>query len=347
MISINTLLAQGAVERQIYLSRLSASVRNEVMKILKRIERQMAAALAEADLTDYKSARYKAMVRSVGKFTEEAFLEAEELSMTAMKGVVGYELKGLRGDVRTYLGVDLLNANLNAEWVTNVATNVMTMGATTEEWWSRMSDETVFKFERTVRQGMVAGETTDQIIKRVRGTEGIASQTRAQTAALVQTAISTSANDARLEMLKANGDIVKGIQQISTLDERTTDICMAYDGATWDLDGEPIGDTDLPFNGGPPRHWNCRSTIVPILFSSEELGTGVEIAPGKRASMDGAVSDKMTFGDWLETRSAEQQDEILGEGRADLWREGKITLRDLLDQSGRPLTLGQIRSRLN
>jgi SPP1 gp7 family putative phage head morphogenesis protein len=206
-----------------------------------------------------------------------------------------------------------------------------------------------FKFEQQVKLGMVSNETIDQIVRRISGDEafaGVMPQGRANAAALVQTSIAEGANDARLAMYRKNADIIKGVQQLSTLDERTTDICIAYDGAAWDLDGNPIEGNDLPFDGGPPRHWNCRSTLVPVIKSSDELGVDVEVLPGTRASMDGQVSDKMTFGNWLETKTPEQQDAILGKGKAQLWRDGKITLRDLLDQSGRPLTLEQLKERV-
>ena len=39
-------------------------------------------------------------------------------------------------------------------------------------------------------------------------------------------------------------------------------------------------------------------------------------------------------------------DHMLGKGKAQLWREGKITLTDLVDQYGRPLTLKELRERV-
>jgi len=36
---------------------------------------------------------------------------------------------------------------------------------------------------------------------------------------------------------------------------------------------------------------------------------------------------------------------VLGSGRAQLWRDGKLTLEQLLDLSGNPLTLAQLRAK--
>ena len=60
----------------------------------------------------------------------------------------------------------------------------------------------------------------------------------------------TVANDARLEVFRANGDILKGVMWLSTLDNRTSTVCRARSRLMWTLDGEPIeplvGDPDGP-----------------------------------------------------------------------------------------------------
>jgi hypothetical protein len=123
-------------------------------------------------------------------------------------------------------------------------------------------------------------------------------------------------------------------------------VCIAYDGQLWDLQGGPIGSTELPFNGGPPRHWNCRSVLVPITKSWKELGIKAKDASsGGRASMDGEVAKETKFGDWLGRKSEEDQNRILGKGKAQLWRDGKISLTDLLDQRGNPLTLEELQGK--
>ncbi|MDE3957705.1 phage head morphogenesis protein, partial [Glaesserella parasuis] len=58
-----------------------------------------------------------------------------------------------------------------------------------------------------------------------------------------------------------------------------------------------------------------------------------------RASQDSPVSEQINYENWLKSKSPEQQDQVLGKGKADLWRRGVITFADMLDQSGRPLTL--------
>jgi len=64
-----------------------------------------------------------------------------------------------------------------------------------------------------------------------------------------------------------------------------------------------------------------------------------------RASMDGQVAADLSFGDWLKGKPVEFADEMLGKGRAQLWRDEKITLQDLLNAQGVPLTLKQLREK--
>ena len=85
--------------------------------------------------------------------------------------------------------------------------------------------------------------------------------------------------------------------------------------------------------------------MVPITKSFRELGIDIdEPAPSTRASDEGPISANITFDDFLKRKTVDEQDEMLGKGRAELFRAGKITLRDLLDQSGNPLTLKQLKA---
>jgi hypothetical protein len=61
-----------------------------------------------------------------------------------------------------------------------------------------------------------------------------------------------------------------------------------------------------------------------------------------RASEFWQVGKNVTFDDFLNMKDKKGQDVLLGKGRADLWRAGKITLKDLVDQNGRPLTIKEL-----
>lgn len=96
---------------------------------------------------------------------------------------------------------------------------------------------------------------------------------------------------------------------------------------------------------------NCRTTLIPIVKSIDEiLGTkGVDkklakgISKSTQASMDGQVAGTLNYEDWLKTKPEAFQKEVLGQGKFDLWKAGKIGLRDLIDQRGRPVSLKELR----
>lgn len=232
--------------------------------------------------------------------------------------------------------------------LTQIGADALLFGGPAGDWWKRQSEDTAFRFGLAVRNGIRNGDTTGQIISTVIDSKtgpSVIKQSRANAASLVQTAIASASNAARQATYQANSDILDGIMQVSTLDGHTTAICVAYSGATWDLQYEPIRGTDLPYNGGVPRHRNCRSTEVPLTKSFASMGIDLpDLKPTTRASTDGQVSANLTFSDWLGKKSEAFQDKLLGTGKAQLWRDGKITLRELLDQSGNPLTLAELRA---
>lgn len=83
-----------------------------------------------------------------------------------------------------------------------------------------------------------------------------------------------------------------------------------------------------------------------MLKSWRELGFDRDELPAAtRASMDGQVPQDTSFEAWLSRQSQERQDAVLGPGRAQLWRDGGLTFRDLIDGNGRELTVEELRAR--
>lgn len=228
-----------------------------------------------------------------------------------------------------------------------ISQSSLIQGATINQWFSNLQAQTRFDLSRAVKLGVSLGETNAQIAKRIlsnseKGPEVLA-KTRRDAMAITRTAVQTVSNEVRQATFQENDDIISGIQWLSTLDGRTSDICIARSGLVWTLpDYKPKGHK-VPWNGGPPAHWNCRSTTIPVLKSFAELGINApEIPAGTRASMDGQVARNMTFDEFLRGKPDSFADAMLGKGRAQLWRDGKITFSQLLDQRGNPLTLAEL-----
>jgi SPP1 gp7 family putative phage head morphogenesis protein len=210
-------------------------------------------------------------------------------------------------------------------------------------------------FSQVVRNGLLTGETTPDIAKRLIGRLEIGQKgsvrqiaetggqaTKAanhQVMTLVRTSINQVANAASQQVYEANQDITKKYKYVATLDARTSPICRALDGK------------EFPYGKGPtpPQHFNCRSTTVPVI-DYEELGF-TPPPPGRRASMDGQVPAEQTYGQWLEKQPRAVQAEVLGKEKVryfELLSEKygpQNAIVKLVRDDGSELTLQQLQRR--
>lgn len=213
-----------------------------------------------------------------------------------------------------------------------------------KHWTDGMEAGRMARIEAEIRKGMVAGEGTDKIVRRIRGTkangyrDGVLDVSRRSAQSIVRTATGHVSNVASQEVMKANPDVVRGWQFVSVLDSRTTITCAALSGKVF-----PAGEGPMP-----PRHIGCRSITIPVTKSFREMGLDAdEVPPGTRASMDGQVPADVRFDEWLRAKGPAMQDTILGKTRADLFRSNKIKLPDLIRDDGSVINLSELRKRLD
>lgn len=104
----------------------------------------------------------------------------------------------------------------------------------------------------------------------------------------------------------------------SILDSRTTEICRARNGLSYDYGKGPR----------PPAHWGCRSFTIPATIIKTE--------------------DIPTFYTWVKRQPAGVQDDVLGPARGRELREGRIKSDQLpgFDRA-RPLTVSEYGDKLN
>ncbi|EET78801.1 phage Mu protein F-like protein [Campylobacter showae] len=214
-------------------------------------------------------------------------------------------------------------------------------GATVRAWNNGLNADQKKRLERELKIGVSLGETTPMLAQRI---AQVLEKNKRDATAIALTGAGAIVSEIRQAFFEANDDVIKCYKYQATLDTRTSELCRAYDGLIWDKDYKPIGH-NFPFR--KPRvntHFNCRSTIIPVTKSWDELGIeGMDEASGRtRSSMNGYVPQDMTFNDWLKTQSPETIEKTLGKGRAELFMQGKITMRDLITQQGRVLDLGEL-----
>ncbi|HBD10832.1 MAG TPA: hypothetical protein DCZ13_01720 [Porticoccaceae bacterium] len=156
---------------------------------------------------------------------------------------------------------------------------------------------------------------------------------RRQVAALVSTITNHLAAKARERFFTINTKVTDRYEWVSTLDSRTTFVCMSRDGEVYRHGEGPL----------PPAHWACRSTIIGRIKPKFDLGLDIK-STRPAVNEDGAsrVSGKTTYAGWLKTQSKEFIDEALGVERSKLFRSGKIKLDKFVDPTGRVYTLDEL-----
>ena len=342
------------------LQRVEAGQRRRILAILRDLEGELVAQLARVDPTGVtrtaaRQARLEKLQAQVKDTIRAAYRSAGSVLRGELRELADIEAQFAARAINQGVGFALASGELTRQQVSSLVDGVLVQGSPVGDWWSRQAGDTLERFTDAMRLGIAEGETNAQLIRRIRGgtqngepVQGFMEITRRHAESLVRSATQAAASAAKDETYRQNADIIKGVMWVSTLDGRTTLGCAARDGLLYTVgDHQPI-DHDLPWEGGPGnRHWGCRSTSAPVTKSWRELGLNIDdLPPGTRASMDGQVPADTTFDGWLSRQPKAVQDDMLGPGRADLWRENKLGMRDLLDANGRELSLAELRARI-
>ena len=171
-------------------------------------------------------------------------------------------------------------------------------------------------FAQTVQDGLLSGESTQQIKNRLMGALGdVEFSTKARTlqqqklangqmfkaaphqvSTLVRTSVNATSNVASQRVYKANPQVTKKYRWLATLDQRTSPICRSLDQQVFEYGKGPT-----PAN---PPHFNCRSTTVAVVDwegLSNKYGIDLTPKPSKvrRPSSEGAVPLGTSYGKWL------------------------------------------------
>jgi SPP1 gp7 family putative phage head morphogenesis protein len=326
----NTAIFDDAIQLQLDLLAAVAGVENEIIGILRALERDLVARLGGDNLTEWGRARTQRQLSEARELIRDYYTQVRDLSLAASSAAVTTTAASIATTLTVAAGTA---GKLSDGFLRALASNVIVLGAPQSEWWNRQSADTVFRFAATVRQGIAAGDANQTIIRRIMDFMNVS---RANAAALVQTSVQSVSNEARMEMFRANSDIIKRLRAVATLDSSTCAVCAPMDGLEWTIDGKPIGGHGYDFPHYP-KHFSCRCGIISQVFDTPPSG--------ERAARGGPVPASMTFDDWLARQPDSEVVAFFGKGRAELYKAGKITINDLTNKSGKTLTLDQLRAK--
>ena len=163
-------------------------------------------------------------------------------------------------------------------------------------------------FGRNIRDGLLSGETTQQMARRLYGVlkfEGGGKATNNQISTLVKTSVQSVSNQAAQTVYEANQDITKEYRWIATLDSRTAPECQILDQTTHKYGQGPE----------PPQHFGCRCRTTAVL---DYKGLGVDPPKykyAKRSGENGSVPMGTSYGKWLSQQSASYKAKTLGQSK--------------------------------
>jgi len=330
--SAEDFLVDATTRHQIFVQRFAGGQVKEMLGYLRDLVFQVEIKLAEAS-TLSQAQKLGINLREIRELIDEGLEAASGNLLANTADFAEYEAQFAVKTLNAASTVEavlpesrILQAivtNQPMELVTDKATQRLTMSEAISGFNRKKSAE----ITRTIQNGYVNGDTTENISRSVRN---LTKRQARQADALVRTTVNHISSQARATTHKDNADILTGEMFEATLDSRTTIGCAA-------LDGKIFGFNEPVFT---PRHWNCRSQRIPVVnpkYAQPSLS-------GKRAAEGGPVSGGTKYSSWIKRQPKAFQQEVLGADRTELLRKGGLSIDKFSDPVGRTYTLDELRT---
>lgn len=343
-------LIEIATRHQLYLERLKAQNVKAFGPFLVEMDRAIRMQLAGKELTEFTIPQLEAQIRAINAALTGTYADYQQVWLSQLEELAVYEAEfEAKAMKETILSKVQFTLPSDTQLLTAVMSSPLSVkgpdgGKLLEPFFKDVSEQAIKRVEGAIRLGYAQGQTTGDVLKVIRGTraagyqDGILANMNKGAEMLTRTALQHCAVQAREETWRANSDIVKKVRWVSTLDSRTTEICMSLDGQEFDVGEGPR----------PPIHIGCRSSVVGVLDSRLDfLSEGAtRSARGESGKVSSAPS-KQTYYEWLKGQPDAFQNDALGPTRAKLFREGGLSaerFRELqLGTNFQPLTLQEMR----
>lgn len=377
--TVNQEYYDALIRHQTYLIRYSGSIRNKITDLLNATEEDLAekirSRLQNAEgLTTASFARLEKLNKYIKETRTETWKQVEQVWNEDLTELVKQEPLMAASSLATVSPVILDTVIPETPLLKALVKSHPFEGRVLKQWATSIKDTDIQRIQDTIKIGMVQGESSADIARRVvgsaalKGTDGVTQITRQNAEAITRTAVNSLGNAARNEFFKANKDLFTKELYVATLDNRTTAVCRANDGKMFETDKGPI----------PPLHFNCRSLRVPVIdgevlgerpakptserlllkqFAAQNKLEGItsrdDLPRGTKGAFDefsrkqiraltGQVPAQTSYQQWLKTQSSAFQDDVLGKTKAKLFRDGGLELDKFVNRKGDELSLGQL-----
>ncbi|MER9652522.1 minor capsid protein [Mesorhizobium sp. M0152] len=320
------------VQHRIGLERYGVALNKKILSKLNKAEANIVAKIAAMPALDATTAgpssaarqHLETLLSQIRATAVEAMAVVNSTVETELGDLAVHEVEWAAGTYKASLPFATNFVTPSPQLLKAIVTTRPLQGRYIKDWLLQYPDQIKQKVHDAVLIGVMEGESVSDITRRIRGTralnygDGALRGTKRGVEALVRTAVNHVSNAAHKTFLDDNADVFDRYQWLAVLDARTTPVCRSRAGAVY---------TNSPnsTNPIPPAHINCRSTIAPIVIGQE---------------VD-AVND---YAKWLADQPDAVQMEVLGPTKQKLWKDGRITLDKFVADSGRPLTLEQLKA---
>lgn len=328
-------LIDAATRHQVFLQRYGNGRAKDAVKLLNRLRRRINARLSQ-EPEEFRAQRLQDLLKDIDSLNKEEFQNVKTLIELESMKLIPSETSFNTVMLNNVSSVDFISPQETVLIAAVMATpmSVKTgIGFTIADALTDFGAKKGSQILQSIIDGVTSGSGTSFIAKQVDGL--IRNLMKRQVTSLISTIINHISSTTRSELYKKNSRLVDRYEWVSTLDGRTTFICMSRDGKYYRVGTGPM----------PPAHFGCRSTTIPKIKKEFDLGLDVDTKrPAVGDSGVEQVSAKVTYGGWLKKQNKEFVDEALGVERSRLFRSGKLSLDNFVDPTGRVYTLSQLES---
>src|SRR5574343_1008713 len=342
------------VEWRYKLDRYEDSAIKELIKVYENAKVDILRAVRSGN---YDDARAETLLRDVenmltGLRIQSGMAIAEVATLAGKQALFEYQdLLSVEGRIANFNFTSLTSEQIAAGVEEPVG------GQLLNEWLTNSFDTRIMdNIKSEIGTGLAKGSGFKDIFWRLMD-NGV-NMSRDDAITIARTYVQSVNTRAQETVYEANKDIVKKLRWTATFENSNKDkgtgtclTCAALDGQEW-----ATNDKKRP---PMPKHPRCRCTWVPVTVSYRELGLDIDelrraarpytiredlaIDEGGTRAIQEVGQHQGSWESWMKSRSADFQKDALGPGRYQLWKDGKISLHDMVDhETGRLLRLDEL-----
>lgn len=320
------------IKHQVGLIRVEAYESRRIKKILSAADKEVERLLRDIErMPGPNTKAFQTLTTRVVKIRRKALAEVRSILVLELHQLVdfenNFELRALRSVLEKVNDVDigiLRKKALSTPFQTSPG-----QMSNMDGWMDAFERADIRRVEDALLAAAQTKRKANALLIGTRGNrfkDGLLRRTHTNADALIRTAFTHVSATVRGSIWAAN-HTTRLLRWTAILDRKTCPICISLHGRYTTADGSPLPARYAslaltPSTLQPPLHGNCRCALVPVL--------------------DAANDEAPTANEWLRGLPANEQNQLLGVGRAKLFRSGKIDAESLTNQTGREIPLAEL-----